>query len=544
MSKILALGNEAVAMGAIDAGISGVYAYPGTPSTEITEYLQDSNEASKGRIKTSWSVNEKTAYEEALGMSYAGKRGLVCMKHVGLNVAADAFINSTITGVNGGLVLVVADDPSMHSSQNEQDSRFYAKFAMIPVLEPADQQEAYEMVRSAFTLSEEIELPVMIRLTTRISHSRAGIERLKPDMQNELHWIKNKNRFILLPVNARVQYQSLLDKQDLLKEKSRESVFNRTINGRNKSIGVIAFGLGYNYTMEVRISYNLDFPVLKIGQYPLDFTMINNFFDAAEKILVVEEGYPIYEELFRGFFNDSRVIHGKLDGFLPRTGELNPTFLARALGINTTTRAYETTFDLPVRPPALCQGCSHRDVFEALNEIMGSQNESVFSDIGCYTLGALPPFRSISTCVDMGASVSMAKGAADAGVRPAIAVIGDSTFTHSGITGLLDAVHDHSAITVIISDNSTTAMTGGQQSSGEGKYQDICIGLGIAKEHIRILNPLSKFHAENVAILREEFEYEGVSVILAQRECIQTLSRKKKIKNMSLKQTTENLPDK
>jgi indolepyruvate ferredoxin oxidoreductase, alpha subunit len=539
MSKILALGNEAVAMGAIDAGISGVYAYPGTPSTEITEYLQNSHEARESHIKTSWSVNEKTAYEEALGMSYAGKRSMVCMKHVGLNVAADAFINSTITGVNGGLVLVVADDPSMHSSQNEQDSRFYAKFAMLPVLEPSDQQEAYEMVRSAFTLSEEVELPVMLRLTTRISHSRAGIERQKADMQNKLHWIKNKNRFILLPVNARNQYQSLLDKQDLLKEKSGGSAFNKTLTGRNRSMGVIAFGLGYNYSMEVRTSHNLDFPVLKIGQYPLNYTMINSFFDTVEKILVVEEGYPIYEELFRGFFNDNRIIHGKLDGFLPRTGELNPTFLARALGISTPSGIPGTTFELPVRPPALCQGCSHRDVFEALNEIMDSRNESVFSDIGCYTLGALPPYQSISTCVDMGASVSMAKGAADAGVRPAIAVIGDSTFTHSGITGLLDAVHDQSAITVIISDNSTTAMTGGQQSTGKGKYQEICIGLGIAKEHIRILNPLKKFHADNVAVLREEFGYEGVSVIIAQRECIQTLSRKKKIANTSSTHTRQ-----
>jgi indolepyruvate ferredoxin oxidoreductase alpha subunit len=528
MSKFLALGNEAIAMGAIDAGISGVYAYPGTPSTEITEYLQSSPEGASGMIKTSWSVNEKTAYEEALGMSYAGKRCLVCMKHVGLNVAADGFINSAITGVNGGLVLAVADDPSMHSSQNEQDSRYYAKFAMIPVLEPSSQQEAYNMIKYAFNLSEELEIPVMLRLTTRLSHSRAGIERSDSQNQNELKQVANRNRFILLPVNARKQLQSLLNKQVVLKSKSKESVFNQFFHGSNHSIGVVAFGLGFNYTMEIRTKYELDFPVLKIGQYPLEQKMIKEFFEANEQILVVEEGYPIYEELFRGFFDENRIIHGKMDGFLPRTGELNPTHIASALKLSVAKDGPGTDFKLPKRPPALCLGCSHRDVYEALNEVLNKKNESVFSDIGCYTLGALPPFESISTCVDMGASISMAKGAADAGLRPSIAIIGDSTFTHSGITGLLDAVQDNSPITVIISDNSTTAMTGGQKSSGEGRYKEICLGIGVQEDHIRYFNPLKKYHEDNVKLLKEEIEFEGVSVILAQRECIQTLARKKK----------------
>lgn len=532
MIKILALGNEAVAMGAIDAGISGVYAYPGTPSTEITEYLQNSSEGTSGKIKTSWSVNEKTAYEEALGMSYAGKRSLVCMKHVGLNVAADGFINSSITGVNGGLVLAVADDPSMHSSQNEQDSRYYAKFAMIPVLEPSNQQEAYTMVKYAFNLSEDLELPVMLRLTTRLSHSRAGIERSETQNQNMLQQMVDKNRFILLPVNARKQYQMLLKKQEILTQKSSESSFNYLVQGSNNSFGVIAFGLGYNYTMEIRSKFSLNFSVLKIGQYPLEQKMIKKFFDANEQILVVEEGYPIYEELFRGFFNENGIIHGKLDGFLPRTGELNPTHIASALKLSSIKEEHKTDIVLPKRPPALCKGCSHRDVYEALNEVLNNKNESVFSDIGCYTLGALPPFESISTCVDMGASITMAKGAADAGLSPAIAVIGDSTFTHSGITGLLDAVHDNSSITIIISDNSTTAMTGGQTSSGEGRYEQICLGIGVKKEHIRIFNPLKKYHADNLKLLKEEIEFEGVSVILAQRECVQILARKKKTKKM------------
>lgn len=528
MKKLLALGNEAAAMGAIDAGISGVYAYPGTPSTEITEYIQNAPESKDSGLKTSWSVNEKTAYEEALGMSYAGKRALVCMKHVGLNVAADGFMNSAITGVKGGLVLAVADDPSMHSSQNEQDSRYYARFAMLPVLEPSNQQEAYDMTVHAFNFSEVTELPVMLRLTTRLSHSRSGIIRKEQQAQNILDPVNSSNRFILLPVNARQQYQKLLDKQKLLKEYSKKSVFNKFIDGSDNSLGIVTFGIAYNYVAEVIKEQNLNYPVFKIGQYPLENSSIESFFKSNENILIVEEGYPVYEELFRGFFNSGYKIRGKLDGYLPRTGELNPTHIQKALSIQSDNLKNANNTKLPGRPPELCKGCSHRDVFEALNLALNNDNSSVFSDIGCYTLGALPPYQSISTCVDMGASISMAKGAADAGLRPAIAVIGDSTFTHSGMTGLLDAIHDHSPITVIISDNSTTAMTGGQASAGEGHYFEICKGLGVNEKHIRILSPLKKNLEQNKNILLEEIKFHDVSVVIAQRECIQTLTRKRK----------------
>ena len=528
MEKNLLLGDEAIALGGIDAGMSGIYAYPGTPSTEITEYVQHSKEAKEKNIRATWSSNEKTAYEAALGMSYAGKRSMVCMKHVGLNVAADGFMNSAITGVHGGMIVVVADDPSMHSSQNEQDSRQYGKFAMIPVIEPANQQEAYACVFYAFELSESTGLPVMIRLTTRISHSRSGVIRQETIAQNKLNPYNEDNKFILLPSNARVQYAHLLEKQKELEKYAETSDLNRIIEGSNKSMGVIACGIAYNYVMEVRRQHNLQFPVLKIGQYPLPDQKIQQLFDICDSIMIAEEGYPIYEELLRGYFDNGKNIMGRLDGTLPRMGELNPDHLAVALRIEQHTP--EKTSDiLQNRPPSLCMGCSHRDVYEALNEVIENKEKHVFSDIGCYTLGALPPFNAISTCVDMGASVTMAKGAADAGLRPAVAVIGDSTFTHSGMTGLLDAVNDNSAITLIISDNSTTGMTGGQQSSGEGKYAEICKGLGVEEEHIRLLSPLKKHHNENVSIMNEEFDYEGVSVIIAQRECIQTLARKKKM---------------
>ncbi len=526
MNKQLVLGAEAIAMAALDEGISGVYAYPGTPSTEITEYIQQSTYAQKEKIHSSWSTNEKTAYESALGMSYAGKRSLVCMKHVGLNVAADAFINSALTGINGGLVIVVADDPSMHSSQNEQDTRVYGKFSFLPLLEPSNQQETYDCVRSAFILSEEVKLPVIIRVTTRLSHSRAIVNRKDAVAQNELKPETDKMKWILLPAIARQQYANLLETQQELVDYSETSPLNKVIEGKGNK-GIIAFGLAFNYVMEVITEYELDIPVLKISQYPLPEKLIKKFYNRYDSILVAEEGYPVYEELLRGYFDNSK-ISGRLNNTLPRRGELSPDAIADALGIKRDILKEETNI-VPSRPPRLCDGCSHRDLYEALNKALLDYDEKhVFSDIGCYTLGALPPFSAINTCVNMGASVTMAIGAAEAGLRPAVAVIGDSTFTHSGITGLLDAVNYKSPVTIIISDNYTTAMTGGQDSAGTGRLYKICQGVGVEEEHIKTIIPLKKNLDENINVLKKEFDYNGVSVILATRECIQTLKRKKK----------------
>jgi indolepyruvate ferredoxin oxidoreductase alpha subunit len=531
MENLLLLGAEAIAQGAIDSGISGIYAYPGTPSTEITTYVQNSQEAIEKEIRSNWSANEKTAYEAALGMSFAGKRSMVCMKHVGLNVAADAFINSAVTGVNGGLILVVADDPSMHSSQNEQDSRFFGKFAMIPVLEPSTQQEAYDAVSYGFDLSEKYQLPVMIRVTTRLSHSRSGITRKKPIPQNNISLSTDPMQFMLLPAYARKKYHKLIEIQNLLEEESENSTLNKIEINNAGGNGVIAFGIGYNYLLENISSIKSVYNILKISQYPLPRNMVENLFKNSSKVLILEEGYPIYEELLRGYLkNENSVpIDGRLNGVVVREGELTPDNVAAALGMKSAT---VKSIDKVVtgRPPSLCQGCSHHDVYEALNAALAEvDNSQVFADIGCYTLGALPPYNAVNTCVDMGASVTMAKGAADAGFRPAVAVIGDSTFTHSGITGLLDCVNDKSAMTLIISDNSTTAMTGGQNSSGTGRLLDICIGVGVDENHIRMIEPLAKNFDLNVKILREEIAYEGVSVILANRECIQTQLRRKKV---------------
>lgn len=526
--KKLLLGDEAIALGAIHAGISGVYAYPGTPSTEITEFIQKNPLAKERGVHSTWCTNEKTAMEAALGMSYAGKRALVCMKHVGMNVAADAFVNSAITGVNGGLVVLAADDPSMHSSQNEQDSRFYGKFAMIPILEPSSQQEAYDMMDYAYTLSEGLKLPVLMRIVTRLAHSRAGVEIAEAREENTLNPDNERAHWVLLPGNARKQYLELIKKQEDLEKSSSMSPYNRLEGftpGEHNEFGIIACGIGYNYVKEADTE-GCGIPVLKVSQYPLPAEDIRAMAECCGYILVVEDGQPVVEEQVKAILSEDYWVKGRLTGILPRTGELTPDNVGEAIGW-ATKRPFRTPQVVVPRPPALCQGCGHRDVYDALNKVAAEYPDArIFGDIGCYTLGALPPFRAIDSCVDMGASITMAKGAADAGVFPAIAVIGDSTFTHSGMTGLLDAVNDHANITVIISDNLTTAMTGGQDSAGTNKFEAICLGLGVEPEHVRVVVPLPKNMEEITRIIREEIEYKGVSVIIPRRECIQTLNRK------------------
>jgi indolepyruvate ferredoxin oxidoreductase alpha subunit len=531
MQKYLFLGDEAIAQAAIDSGISGIYGYPGTPSTEIIEYVQNSAEAKEKSIHSQWSSNEKTAMETALGMSYAGKRSMVCMKHVGLNVAADPFMNIAITGINGGLLVVVADDPSMHSSQNEQDSRYYGRFAMIPFLEPSNQQEAYDLVHYGFELSENFSIPVMLRITTRLSHSRSGVQAKVKRKQNVLKLPEDPGQFILLPSLARLRYKKLLKSQVSFLNASENSGNNIYFEGTDNSMGIIACGLAYNYYLENKLNYNLDYPILKIMQYPVPTELVIKIASKTDELLILEEGYPLVEETLRGFFNLPYKIKGRMDGSLPRDGELNPNLLADALGL-TQMEFPDVPEIVTGRPPALCIGCSHSDVYLALNQAMQPYGKGkVFSDIGCYTLGALPPYNSICSCVDMGASITMAKGASDAGLFPSVAVIGDSTFTHSGMTGLLDAVVEQTAVTIIISDNSTTGMTGGQESSATGRIRQICEGLGVNSNHIISMVPLKKNLAENIECIRKELEYRGVSVIIAERECIQTSARQHRHKD-------------
>jgi indolepyruvate ferredoxin oxidoreductase alpha subunit len=531
MKKLL-LGDEAIAQGALDAGLSGVYAYPGTPSTEITEYIQMSPLAKERGVHSRWSTNEKTAMEAALGMSFMGKRALVCMKHVGLNVCADPFVNSGMTGTNGGLVVLVADDPSMHSSQDEQDSRFYGKFAMVPTLEPSNQQEAYDMIQEAFELSEQLHLPILMRVTTRMAHSRAVVQVVDvPREQNELNYDAQASSCVLLPAFARKRNDIVTAQQPLLEQMAMDSKYNAYIDADDHEMGVIASGIAYNYLMEC-FPNGCPFPVLKISQYPIPKKLIRRMTDDCEYVLIAEEGQPFIEDQVRGVMPGNAVIKGRLTGELPRTGELNPDLIKKALNLSENVEYSENSkyseilSHVVARPPALCQGCGHRDVYTALNQVLlDYPNARVFGDIGCYTLGFLPPYKAIHSCVDMGASITMAKGASDAGQWPAVAIIGDSTFTHSGMTGLLDAINENADITVIISDNLTTAMTGGQDSAGTNKFEAICRGLGLSDEHLKVVVPLPKNMEEITKTIREEINYHGVSVIIPRRECMQTLQR-------------------
>ncbi len=530
MQKLLLLGDEAIAQGALDGGMSGIYAYPGTPSTEITEYVQSNKYAKEKGIHSDWSANEKTAVEAAIGMSYAGKRTMACMKHVGLNVAADAFVNSAITGANGGLVVTVADDPSMHSSQNEQDSRGLGQFALLPMLEPCDHQEAYDMAYKAFDMSEEFGLPFLMRMVTRLAHSRAGVVRKEQKPQNELKLPEDPRQFVLLPAIARKNYKKLLKLQDVLTEASDNSEFNKYIDGEDKSLGIIVSGVAYNYLMENYEDGKVPHPVLKIGQYPLPRKLITKLYNECDKIMVFEDGYPIIEQQLAGFLKDAKIL-GRTTGNIPRDGELNPNIVAHALKMEQP-EYLEAPDNLKGRPPRLCDGCGHIDMYNALNAALEEYGTGrVLADIGCYTIGALPPYSAINSCVDMGASITMAKGAADAGLVPAVAVIGDSTFTHSGMTGLLDAVTENTPIVVCISDNSFTAMTGGQKSHAETRLDNIVKGIGVDPDHIRVLVPLKKYHEENVKALKEEFEYQGTSVVIFRRVCVThyaSMAKKKK----------------
>ncbi|MEA2103171.1 MAG: thiamine pyrophosphate-dependent enzyme [Candidatus Cloacimonadota bacterium] len=528
MKKLLLLGDEAIGQGALDAGLSGAFGYPGTPSTEIVEYIQGNKKAIEKKIHLDWSANEKTSMEEALGMSYAGKRCIVTMKHVGLNVAADAYMNSAITGANGGIIVAVADDPSMHSSQNEQDSRAYGKFALLPMLEPCNQQEAYDMPRKAFELSEKYHIPIMLRITTRLAHSRAGVEKKEELPENKLHMPEDPNQFMLLPAFARTKYNKLLEVQNEFEKESENSEYNQYFDGDDKSLGIIACGLGYNYLLENFVDEKCPYPILKIGQYPIPRKQIKKITSECDEILILEEGMPIVEESLRGHLDNTLKIKGRLDHTVPRAGELDPNVVRKALGLE-----IEAKLEIPEivvgRPPELCIGCPHRDTYIDLNAVMDEYGRGhVFSDIGCYTLGFLPPFKAISTCVCMGASITMAVGAAAAGFFPSIAAIGDSTFGHSGMTGLLDAVNKKSNVVIIILDNDITAMTGMQDSAVEGKIEKICKGIGVEPEHIRVFVPLKKNHAENVKIIQEEIDYNGVSVIIPRRECIHARKAKQK----------------
>ncbi len=544
MKDMVLLGDEAIALGAIHAGVSGCFGYPGTPSTEIMEYLVDAFETGDGPVAR-WCANEKTAYESALGVSFAGRRSIVTMKHVGLNVAADPFMNSALCQISGGLVCVVADDPSMHSSQGEQDTRFYADFAMIPLLEPVNQQEAYEMVGEAFELSERFRVPVILRMVTRLAHSRAVVRvGESPRAENGLEKGAPAD-WMLLPALARKNYAKLIEKQLPMTEWSSSWGRNAlSVNPARKDLAIITSGLGRNYFEENLADYRAacgaaGLPTtLHVACLPLPADLIRKVADHAETILVIEEGMPFLERQLRGIIPGKNKIAGKFDGRLPRAGELNPDNVRLALGLPPRSSALSgvSAPELPSRPPQLCKGCPHHDSYSSLNIAVNRLNEKegkvstvVAADIGCYALGAVAPLKAVETIVCMGASIGMARGAADAGYKYTFGVIGDSTFLHSGLTGLVDAVSSKTPVTIIVLDNSIVAMTGCQPTMlPSSQLESAILGIGVEREHVRVIEALPGKVEENAKILMEEAEYRGVSVVIFVRECLEAVRLRKK----------------
>lgn len=510
--KKLMLGNEAVARGAYEAGCTVAAAYPGTPSTEITEYISKYDD-----IYSEWSPNEKVALEVAIGASFGGARAICAMKHVGLNVAADPLFTVSYTGVNGGLVIMVADDPGMHSSQNEQDSRFYARSSKIPMLEPSDSQECKDYVKQAFDISEKFDCPVIVRLSTRVSHSQSTVEILDKERYQLKDYIKDAAKYVMMPAMARRRHVEVEKRMAALRAFSNECSLNR-IEMDKTEIGVITSGISYQYVKEAMP----DASILKIGMvHPIPEKIIAEFAAKVKTLYVVEELEPFFENqiLKMGI----KVI-GKEK--LPVMGELSAQILTEKLLGKKAETAPVTDQPIPVRPPVMCPGCPHRGMFYVLKKL----KLNVSGDIGCYTLGALAPNESIDTCVCMGASIGVAHGMEKArGAefrKKTVAVIGDSTFIHSGITGLIDVVYNKGNSTVIILDNSITGMTGHQHNPTTGftikgeptKQVDLellCKAVGI--ERVRVVDPFNVKEFEKT--VKEEIDADEPSVIISQRPC-------------------------
>jgi len=512
MKKEILSGNEAIARGAYEAGCRVACAYPGTPSTEILE-----NTVNYKEIDSSWAPNEKVALEVAIGASFGGGRALCTMKHVGVNVAADPLFTLSYTGVNGGLVLITADDPEMHSSQNEQDNRNYAKFAKVPMLEPADSQECKEFTRLAFELSEQYDTPVMLRTTTRISHSKSVVtldERVGGLAEPKL--VKNAAKLVMLPGNARVRHPFVEERIKKLSEAGATMAVNRR-ELRDTSMGIITSGVCYQYVREALP----DASTLKLGMvHPLPKALIREFAAQVDKLYVVEELDPFIEEQVRAM---GIAVTGK--ELIPVCGELTPGRIRTAFGLQQPPA--DSGERLPGRPPNMCPGCPHRGVFFALNQLKAY----VTGDIGCYTLGFMPPLSAMDTCVCMGASIGMATGVSKVvsaeEKKRVVAVIGDSTFLHTGINGLMDMVYNNSTSTVVILDNRITAMTGRQDNPASGftlmddpshriDFPLLCKSLGV--KHIRVINPFDLEQTQNV--LREEMERPETSVIITDKPCV------------------------
>lgn len=526
--KRLLSGNEAAARGAWEAGAAVGSAYPGTPSTEIMETF-----ALYPGVYAEWAPNEKVALDAAIGAAYAGRRAFSTMKHVGVNVAADALFYAAMTGIEAGLVIVSADDPSMHSSQNEQDNRQFAKFTRIPCLDPADSQESRDFMMAAFDLSEQFDTPVLLRMTTRVCHTSSPVEvgEQRQVVKEPGKYPRNPQKYVMVPANARKRHGIIEHRIQELAEYAENFRFNR-VEMRSKSLGIITGGIAYQYAREVFP----DASVLKLGMvYPLPRQMIEQFVSGVEKVIVLEELDPFIEEQVRlmgiDLYTPEGVRYPDTKTIFPITGELDPLVVrksAERAGLlppteETVTFQPKITFDLPVRPPVLCPGCPHRGSFFILHKL----GVPVNGDIGCYTLGVAPPLNSIDTCGCMGASIGVAHGAAVAGDKERhVAVIGDSTFFHTGIPALINVAYNKSNVITIIMDNRITGMTGHQENPGTGKtlqgadtveleIEPLVRALGI--QHVKTVEGHDVESIEKT--LKEWLKIDEPAVLITREEC-------------------------
>nr|WP_302600066.1 indolepyruvate ferredoxin oxidoreductase subunit alpha [uncultured Cellulosilyticum sp.] len=521
--KKLMLGNEAIARGVYEAGATVAVAYPGTPSTEITEFI-----AKYEDIYAEWAPNEKVAMEVAIGSSIAGARSVVAMKHVGLNVAADPLFTAAYTGVNGGLVAFVADDPGMHSSQNEQDTRMIARAANVPVIEPSNSTECKEYVKKAMAISEAYDTPVILRLTTRVAHSQSIVELGEKEAYTLKPYEKNIKKYVMTPANAKPRHIVVEERMNRLSQDA-EKLGLFSIEKTDSKIGIITSGICYQYVKETGIKAN----IMKLAMLnPLPIEAIKQFAEGLDEIYIVEELEPVIEEQVK-----AAGIKAKGKEIFGRQGEITVRQLKTAFGMDVP--SFREAEKLPVRPPVLCPGCPHRSVYTVINKL----KLTVTGDIGCYTLGAAPPHGAIDTCVCMGASIGMAHGMEKARgtefTKNVVGIIGDSTFIHSGITGLVDIVYNKGVSTIIIADNSITGMTGHQQNPGTGKtlkgeqtyaldLPTLCKAVGI--ENVVTVNAYDMKAVEKA--LREETAKEEPSVIITKAPCKLIIKEKWPVHNV------------
>jgi len=534
-NDLLLLGNDAIARGAIESGIALATTYPGTPASEIGDSL--ARIASDVGFYFEYSVNEKVALEVAIGASLSGLRAITSMKHVGVNVAADALLSLSYLGINGGLVLVSADDPACLSSQNEQDNRYYSRFAGVPMLEPSSPQECLDMVKIAFELSEQLSLPVMIRTTTRVSHSTGLVKVGEVRKNARIPAFDRTRETILLPPIARRKHSELLQKLDRARELSGSSTLNRIVKiGGASSLGLIASSAGFNYAMEACQDLWLNIEILKIGfSYPLPNEKIVSFLKTKKKVLIVEELEPLMEKEIRALSEENDLdveILGKDTGHFSQLYEYTPDILASALscafldGKPGVRDAEKPSDDLPQRPPVMCPGCPHSATYYAVKLATRGMKPIFPNDIGCYSLGAVQPYNMGDVMLCMGASTGMAEGLSKTLPDPIIAFIGDSTFYHSGMTGLINAIHNRHRFILMILDNKTTAMTGHQPHPGSNvnsqgepapavNLEKAVEGFGV--EEVRVIDPYDLKHS--VEVIKEELQRKTVSVIISRKAC-------------------------